>query len=216
VYSYWRGLDLDAVELFVRPGRFLVATPTNDDLAIVVQVAPRAERDRYRRDLEGAVAETFAAVPDLARRIAAAERVERYRVSTETGGFLRVPFGPGWALVGDAGYHKDPITAQGMLDAFRDADLLAAAVDEGLGGDLPAALARYHRARDAAVSAMYDFTCGLAHVDEPPPAGMPALIASLAGDAEGTSRFLGIIAGSVAVADGLRPPRPATAGAAAA
>ena len=35
------------------------------------------------------------------------------------------PSGPGWALVGDAGYHLDPITAQGMLDAFRDAELLA-------------------------------------------------------------------------------------------
>ena len=64
--------------------------------------------------------------------------------------FLRVPYGPGWALVGDAGYHKDPQTGQGIRDAFRDADLVASAVDAGLSGrvSLEAALADYQRRRD--------------------------------------------------------------------
>ena len=53
-------------------------------------------------------------------------------MTPETRGFFRVAGGPGWALVGDAGYHKDPITAQGMSDAFRDAELLADAVDAAL------------------------------------------------------------------------------------
>ena len=44
--------------------------------------------------------------------------------------YFRKPFGPGWALVGDAGYNKDFITAQGIHDAFRDAELCATALDE--------------------------------------------------------------------------------------
>jgi 2-polyprenyl-6-methoxyphenol hydroxylase-like FAD-dependent oxidoreductase len=116
-YSYWRGLDLDACELYARPGRFVIALATNGGLAIVVQVAPVAEAGRFRADLERAVADTFAMVPHLGERVAAAQRVERFRLSTDTAAFLRVPHGPGWALVGDAAHHVDPITAQGMLDA---------------------------------------------------------------------------------------------------
>ena len=85
--------------------------------------------------------------------------------------FFRQPAGPGWALVGDAGYHKDPITAQGMLDAFRDAELLAEAIDDGLDGDLARAMRRYQHARDAAALPMYELTCGLADLEQPPRAG---------------------------------------------
>ncbi|MFO1026115.1 MAG: hypothetical protein U1E70_13070 [Acetobacteraceae bacterium] len=46
-------------------------------------------------------------------------------------GFLRQASGPGWALVGDAGYFRDPITAHGITDALRDAELLARAVVTG-------------------------------------------------------------------------------------
>ena len=117
----------------------------------------------------------------------------------------RQPVGPGWALVGDAGYHKDPITAQGMLDAFRDAELLAEAVDRGLDDDLGSELRRYHEARDAAAMPMYDFTCGLAHVEQPPPPEMQALIADVAGNPVQTSRFLGLSAGSVSLAEFFSP-----------
>ena len=48
--------------------------------------------------------------------------------------YFRKPYGPGWALVGDAGYNKDFITAQGIIDAFLDAELCAAALDESLSG----------------------------------------------------------------------------------
>ena len=132
VYSYWRDVDLDRIELYTRPSRFFVALPTNDGLSLVVQIVPTDEADRYKNRTEAAFAETLAEVPHLADRVHAGQRVERFRWAPVGQGFFRQAGGPGWALVGDAAYHKDPITAQGMADAFRDADLLADAVDRGL------------------------------------------------------------------------------------
>jgi 2-polyprenyl-6-methoxyphenol hydroxylase-like FAD-dependent oxidoreductase len=63
--------------------------------------------------------------------------------------FFRVSAGPGWALVGDAGHHKDPLIARGMADAFRDAEVITATVTSGWDGDLDQALAGYTAQRDA-------------------------------------------------------------------
>jgi flavin-dependent dehydrogenase len=88
-----------------------------------------------------------------------------------TPNFFRKPYGPGWALVGDAGYLKDPITAQGINDAFRDAERCAVALDEGLGGarSYGEAMGDYQRARDAKVLSIYEFTCEVATLEPPPP-----------------------------------------------
>jgi len=77
---------------------------------------------------------------------------------------VRQAFGPGWALVGDAGYHRDAVTAHGISDAFRDAELLAVAVDQalGAGAEEAAALARYQRQRDQALREIFEITCRLA------------------------------------------------------
>jgi flavin-dependent dehydrogenase len=204
-YSYWIGVDLDGGELYVRPDRFFVAVPTHDDLVIVAQTIAKSDIDAYRDDIEGSFAATLGMAPSLATRVAAGERVERFRLTKDTGGFFRTSHGPGWALVGDAGYHKDPITAQGMLDAFRDADLVATAVDEGLDGDLDRSLACYQATRDEAVGGMYDFTCQLAHVELPPPPEMQQLIGALVGNQPEIDRFFGVMAGSVSVAEFFAP-----------
>ena len=73
-------------------------------------------------------------VPPLAERVRIGSREERFYGTGDVPNFFRKPYGPGWALVGDAGCHKDPFTALGICDAFRDAELLANAVDEGLLG----------------------------------------------------------------------------------
>jgi flavin-dependent dehydrogenase len=210
VYSYFRGLDLDAIELYVRPGRFFVATPTNDGLAFVNQTVPAHEAERYRGRTAEAYVETVAEVPHLAERLARAERVERFRWAPPGDAFFRMPAGPGWALVGDAGYHLDPITAQGMYDAFRDAELLAGAVDRGLSGDLHAELLGYQRARDTAARPMYEHTASLADVAQPPPPEVVELLGMLCGNAHQTSRFLGLIAGSVPVREFFSPESLAT------
>lgn len=91
-----------------------------------------------------------AAGTDLAERVEAAERVSPFRVSRGIPGFFRRPWGPGWALVGDAGYCKDPISAHGISDALRDAELCGRAVDQALRDPRSAtdAMWRYQRTRD--------------------------------------------------------------------
>jgi len=105
-------------------------------------------------------------------------------------------------LIGDAGYQKDPCTAQGITDAFSSAELLAEAIDDGLTGRRPLAeaLADYERIRNEHVRPMYELTCQLATFAAPT-AEMEELYASLVADTERASRFLGVIAGTVPVGD---------------
>jgi 2-polyprenyl-6-methoxyphenol hydroxylase-like FAD-dependent oxidoreductase len=82
---------------------------------------------------------------------------------------IRKPIGPGWTLVGDAGYHRDAITGQGISDAFRDAELLATALDLVLRGDADEALAlaEYHSTRDEQLRDVFEITCEMTTF--PPP-----------------------------------------------
>ena len=99
-----------------------------------------------------------------------AERLRQARRTSPVQGMLRQPnqvrqaFGPGWALVGDAGYYRDATTAYGISDAFRDAELLAVALDQALRGAVeePTALASYQQQRDQALAEIFEITCRLA------------------------------------------------------
>jgi 2-polyprenyl-6-methoxyphenol hydroxylase-like FAD-dependent oxidoreductase len=121
------------------------------------------------------------------------------RRSTTAGvpNYFRQPFGPGWALVGDAAYDKDPITAQGISDAFIDAEGLATAIDEGWSGHRAPgdALAAHQESRDLRAKPLYDFTCELATLKPPPPL-MQQLFAALRGNQEATNQFYSAITGS--------------------
>lgn len=201
-YSYWSGVELPGAELYVRAGRAIAAMPTNDGLTCIYVAAPRSEFHDFRRDVEAHVTATVALAPGLAERIAAGCRAERYRGTADLPNFMRKPYGRGWALVGDAGCHKDPLPAHGISDALRDAELLATALHCGLTGvaGMDDALAGYHRARDEIELPRYQFTLGLATLAPPPPP-LAKLLSSLVDDAAGTSRFLGILAGTVPIAD---------------
>ena len=96
---------------------------TNDGLTMLVVGWPYAESMAYKADIEANYLKTLELAPEFAERVRAATRVERF-YGGSVPNFFRKPFGPGWALVGDAGYNKDPITAQGISDAFRDAGAL--------------------------------------------------------------------------------------------
>ena len=205
-YSYWRGLELSGPELFLRDGRFIVGAPTNDGLSIISVVARYCDFGEFRSNIEELFMEALDLAPEFARRVRAAERVERFFGTADTANFFRRPFGPGWALVGDAGYHRDAITAQGISDAFRDANNLAEALDAGLSGSRPLeeALAEFHGRRDAAVSAMYEMTCDMAKLAPPSP-GQQALFEALRRNPAETDRFMGTIAGTVPIRDFYSP-----------
>jgi flavin-dependent dehydrogenase len=199
-YTYWSGVPLAGAEYYVRPGRTFGAISTNDGLVCVPVAWTREEFPVYRANVEANYLKTLDLAPGLAERVRAGTRVERFYGTADVPNFFRQSHGPGWALVGDAGYHKDPITAQGISDAFLGADLLIEAVDDALSGRRPFddALAEYQRRRDDAVSSMYDFTCQLA-AQEPPPPELQQLFGALRGNERETNRFLGTIAGTVSI-----------------
>jgi hypothetical protein len=120
--------------------------------------------------------------------------------------FFREPYGPGWVLVGDAGYHKDPITAQGISDAFRDAEAVTEALDDSFAGrlSLEAAMARYQRVRDDAALPIFQLTCQFASL-EPPPPDMQQLLEAACGNQEAMTNFLSVFAGTVSPLEFFEP-----------
>jgi flavin-dependent dehydrogenase len=204
-YTYWRDLPVDGFEIFIRPGRGFAAAATNDGLTMVVVGWPYAEKAAYKADVETNYLATLQLVPAFAERVAHATRVEPFSGGAVPG-FFRIPFGPGWALVGDAGYTKDPITAQGISDAFRDAEACATAVHQTLTGAQPAAaaMADYQRSRDAAAGPIYGFTSELATLAPPPPE-MQALIGVIAGNQPAMDDFVSLNAGTVSPAEFFDP-----------
>jgi flavin-dependent dehydrogenase len=205
-YTYWSGLPMSGrFETYIRPGRGIAAWPTNDGVTLVVAGWPYAEFEANRSDVEGNYLKTIATVPELAERIDAATREERF-AGMAVPNFFRKPYGPGWALVGDAGYNKDFITAMGMQDAFRDAELCAVAIDEALSGSRPygEAMADYQSTRDEGSLPMYEFTTELATL-EPPPPDLVALLTAINGNQAAMDEFARLNAGVVSPADFFAP-----------
>jgi 2-polyprenyl-6-methoxyphenol hydroxylase-like FAD-dependent oxidoreductase len=205
-YTYWRDVPMQAAELYPRPERMLIAAPTNDGLTLTIIYWPQSAFHQVRADVEGQFMQALDMVPGLAQRVRAGSRAEKFQGSGSLPGFFRRPYGPGWALVGDAGYHKNPITAEGITDAFRDAELLADAIDETFAGSLSTedALAGYEQKRNEAVMPLYQLTCDLAKL-EPPPPEMQSLFAALRDNEEQSGRFIGTIAGTVPIPEFFSP-----------
>jgi 2-polyprenyl-6-methoxyphenol hydroxylase-like FAD-dependent oxidoreductase len=206
-YTYWAGVEGSAVELCPRKGRMVMGgASTNGGLKIVIVFWPKDEFHAVRADVEGNFQEALALAPRLADRLAKGERADRFYGIGDLPFYYRKPFGPGWALVGDAGYHKDPITAQGITDAFRDAELLAGALDAGFTGRraVEDALADYERIRNAETRPLYELTRDFATLAPPAPE-QRALFTALRDQPEEVDRFLGVVAGTVPVADFFAP-----------
>lgn len=205
-YSYWSGLPTaNQFEVHLRPTRAIVAIPTNDDLTCVVVAWSIDEFEANRIDVEGNYMKAFDVEPAFAERISRAERVSRF-VGTTMPAFYRTPYGPGWALVGDAGYHKDACTAQGITDAFHHAELLSNALDAALSGvqSYDDALARYQRTRDETTAPMYEMTADFASF-EPVPDEMVQLLAVVAANPQASEDFLSVQAGTMPVPEFFAP-----------
>ena len=205
-YGYWSGVPMKGWHLWLRPNRVIFAYNTNDNLTLIGVAFPAREIADVRKNIEGSHWNTIAEqVPELAERMRGGKRESRF-----TGGVipyhLRRPYGPGWALVGDAGYQKDPCTASGITDAFRSAEWLAEALDAGLSGRQPMeqALAAYEKKRDESETPYFDMTTQLAALAPPPPE-LAQLLFALQFNPEQRSRFFGVLAHAVPVQDFFSP-----------
>ena len=200
-YSYWSGLPMNGrFEIHIRPQRGFGAAETHDGLTMVIGGWPIAEFECNKADIEGHFLRMVEMAPAFAARLRRARRETKFRGATMPS-FFRKPYGPGWALVGDAAYHKDSITAQGITDAFREAERCAHALHEVLAGtrDFEEAMSANQRARDEEVMPMYDFTCQLATL-EPPPADLQRLIGAIAGKPAAMDAFVQMNAGTISPA----------------
>lgn len=163
IYAHVPGLGVEGYEWYYRPGLGMGAIPTNDgDTCVFASVSPERLRAGRAPALGPLFAETVRALaPELAERIEGGPAEPRLRAFAGAPSVLRQAWGPGWALVGDAGYFKDPLTAHGITDALRDAELLARAVIRG--GE--AALAEYQATRDALAEGLMRVTGRIASLD---------------------------------------------------
>jgi 2-polyprenyl-6-methoxyphenol hydroxylase-like FAD-dependent oxidoreductase len=200
-YTYFRDLPVDGFEVYIRPDRGWGAFHTNDGLTLVVVGWPSAEADAFKADPEANFMTTLELAPAFAERARGATRVERL-THAAVPNFFRKPYGPGWVLVGDAGYTKDPITAQGIPDAFLDAERVAAALDDVFSGrvSFDDAMRVAHQARDAHAMPVYGFTTDLATLAPPPPEQLQ-LLAAVYGNQEATDGFVSLTTGALSPAD---------------
>ncbi len=205
-YTYWSGLPMQGrFEIYIRPNRGFAAVPTHDGLTLVIAGWPYAEFEANKGDIEGNYLKALALAPEFAARVRSAKREARF-AGAAVPNYFRKPHGPGWALVGDAGYNKDPITAQGITDAFRDAERCALALDEVFSGvrTFDEAMCDYQRARDEQVLPMYEFTCQLASL-QPPPPEMQELFGAIHGNQKAMDGFVQMNAGTISPAQFFSP-----------
>jgi flavin-dependent dehydrogenase len=182
-YAYWAGVSDPEMHIyFFADGMGILSFPTHDGLSCVGVGGAIGQFHEFRKDIEGNYMAAVERVPELAAAIKAGGRKERFVGTADQPNFFRVPYGPGWALVGDAGYHRDFLTGLGITDAFRDAEYLAQALDEGFSGARPLdeALADYQAKRDTLAKPLYDFTTKMAAGFFPEPVDMMNFGAAMA------------------------------------
>jgi len=170
-YAYFDGLPWDGIELIVADRALTGVFPTHHGEACVWICGPIADAHQARRQSTSR-ADAFTTylqrvAPSLAERLGGGRRTSPVTGMLRAPNFIRRAHGPGWALVGDAGYHRDPVTGHGMSDAYRDAELLATALDLALGGEV-SALSVYQDQRDRALRPVFELTVALAHYPSVP------------------------------------------------
>jgi 2-polyprenyl-6-methoxyphenol hydroxylase-like FAD-dependent oxidoreductase len=201
-YTYWSGLPMDGrFEGYDRGTRAMAAWPTNDDLTLLIVGWPITEFEANRKSVEEHYLAGVAMAPELHERVRDAKRAERF-YGAAVPNFFRKPFGPGWALVGDAGYNKDFITAQGISDAFRQAELCTRALDASFSGasDFDTAMQSYQTARDERAFPTYEFTTQFASFTPPSPE-LQQLHMAINGNQEAMNGFVRVFSGVVSPAD---------------
>ena len=174
LYTYVSGVPWDGFEFHLGQQAFAGVFPTHHGEAAVWLIRPKPLLESVLAAGAGRTEAFLHALrtcaPELAARVDRGVVTAPVRGSVGLPNHVRRPAGPGWALVGDAGYHRDPITGHGLTDAFRDGELLAEAADAVLRGaaEEPVAMRAYEQQRDDAIRDTFRITRALATF---PPAG---------------------------------------------
>ncbi len=188
-YSYFAGIapaaaGSDTLQFSSGPSCEVLCAPCDGGLHVVLLVVAASEFSQISSGGTDAYLKRLQDVPAFAARLARARQVERLFPASpvELRGFFRKPFGPGWALVGDAAYHSHPAPANGIADALRGAELLHAAVEKAWSHDMPAEafLAQYHATRDAENAGPYAYSYRLGAVNPFNDPDVMAVISALA------------------------------------
>ncbi|MCF2531385.1 NAD(P)/FAD-dependent oxidoreductase [Yinghuangia soli] len=169
------------------------AFPTDGGLVLCLLMPPMERVDEFRLDLEGEFDRTVAMLPGLAERMQGCTRATKIVASVDQPSYFRRSSGPGWALAGDAGHFKDPVTAQGIRDALRFGRLLGEAAAPVLNNParLDAAIRAWERRRDAECRETYHWTNRFARADEVNPL-QEQMLRMLAKEPHGSRRLLDV------------------------
>ncbi|RGC66989.1 2,4-dichlorophenol 6-monooxygenase [Micromonospora sp. MW-13] len=193
-WSYWSGFDLGSGQIHRRGRLGCAAVPTNFGQNMVLVWGPSEWSREFRADVPGNYQRALDFVsPELGETVRTrGTREERIYGTLDQSAFLRPLHGPGWALVGDAESAKDQCTAIGMTHAFRDAELVSAALDRWLTGEtsIDESMAAYEgRRRSQNAAAYYDYVCTFAEM-RPYRHDELQLFVALRGNQEETDRFI--------------------------
>lgn len=195
-YTYWKDVPA-GLELYESTGSWTAAVPTNDGLTLVLTYFPQSRFEEVRTNASHAYLEQVrTTAPTLYERLCGKESAERLRGTGDQQNYFRQATGPGWALVGDSGHHKDSITARGISDAFFQAETLVRHVAGRLGGDpvqLDAALRDFSGERDRLLTPGYESTLAVARLA--PHEQRLSLLRAVQTDPELTSIYFDMVAG---------------------
>jgi flavin-dependent dehydrogenase len=209
-YSYWSGLGDVRASFHARTGQLILVWPTNDGLTCIYVGWPRREFPRVRTDLDRSFHAALDLVPGLRDTVASGHREQRFVGTADLPNQYRTSVGPGWALLGDAGHHKDPSTGMGIADAFLSADLLAEAIHSTRAGrPVDDALGDYQRQRDQLTANGFELALSTARL-APLSNGLTAFYRAAAAQPEVVERIFGVLGGSVPIRDVYSAPNIAS------
>jgi flavin-dependent dehydrogenase len=197
-YAYWAGVPTEGVEFYVRHGRDILVFPTHDGLTCIWAGRSHDDWDAYRKDVERTYHEIIGLAPSLAERLRNSRQMSPFKGTSKLLNFYRQSFGKGWALVGDAAYHRDPLPGMGIGDAFLGAQLLADALADGLSGDavqLGDALAGYQSTFRDRTMPIFEYTLKAASLKDP--ASAVPIYRKVAQSGAETTRFMDVLAGNI-------------------
>jgi 2-polyprenyl-6-methoxyphenol hydroxylase-like FAD-dependent oxidoreductase len=195
-YSYFRNLPQDGITVYPRGSRVIGVQQTSEDQTLVFVQVPQEEVGEFRKDVEANFLAGIALVPEVAERVARAERVEAIHGAINCINLFREASGPGWVLIGDAGYVKDPTLGHGIMDAFIQAEELAEGLDRAFRGEasVDAVLAEFSAWRDPRFLPFYELITHMAAM-APPSEEELQLFAVAAQDATVAQSFFEVIGG---------------------